>query len=121
MFSVVIQVVCWLCLGATALGATAIFSVGRFYNPQHDGPLMFLAVAAPLLIAVLLVLGHRVRKGPLHHLLAIFDGGLGLLLAGVGLFSLIRDPGDLILYIWPLLLGIGLLYLGFESKLGAST
>lgn len=120
MASIVIQIFCWLALGVTALGASAFFSVGKFYDPHGDGPITFAAISAPLLIAVLLVLVHRVRKGPFYHLLAIIDGGLGLLLAGFGIYFAITDPGDLILYIWPLLLGLGLLYLAFESKLGES-
>ena len=94
--------------------------LGRSASPVESGGATFAAIGAPILIAVLLVLVQRVRKGRLTHFLSIVDGALGLLLAGYGAYYAITDPDDLVFYIWPLLLGLGLLFLAFESKAGRS-
>ena len=116
--SVFLQVFCWLALALTALGTSAFFGTVPSNEPGESGAATFAAIASPILICVLLVLVQRVRKGPLNQFLSIVDGALGLLLAGFGAYYAINDPDNRALYIWPFLLGLGLLFLAFESKAG---
>ena len=58
------------------------------------------------------------RSSMLMGVIAIVDGALGLLLAGFGLYMAVSGASDFVFYIWPLLLGVGLVFLAFESKQG---
>jgi hypothetical protein len=118
MKSLALQIFCWLALGVTALGAFVVASAGQFYAPQEgDAPYLFFAMAPPILIAILLVLLQRVRRGPVQFLTMIVSGAIGLILTGLMIYQLVTNPGDWLLYAPPLLLGIGLLALAFEPAL----
>lgn len=117
MKSAALQIFCWLALGITALGAFFIASAGTFYGGDAeagDAPYLFFAMAPPIMIAVLLVLLQRVRQGPVQFLTMIVSGAVGVILTGLMVFNLIRDPEDWLLFLPPLLLGLGLLALAFE-------
>ena len=119
MKSVVLQVFCWLALGVTALGAFFVASSGTFYSTGEEGevPYLFFAMAPPIMIAILLVLLQRVRRGPVQFLTMIVSGAVGVILTGLMAYNLLVNPTDWLLYIAPLLLGIGLLALAFEPAL----
>jgi len=118
MKSVALQIFCWLALGVTALGAFVVASGGQFYAPaESDAPYLFFAMAPPILIAILLVLLQRVRRGPVQFLTMIVSGAIGLILTGLMIYQLITDTADWLLYAPPLLLGLGLLALAFEPAL----
>ncbi|MGR3514951.1 MAG: hypothetical protein ACU0GG_19495 [Paracoccaceae bacterium] len=124
MKSLALQIFCWLALGVTALGAFFIASEGTFYGGDAeagDVPYLFFAMAPPIMIAILLVLLQRVRQGPVQFLTMIVSGAFGVILTGLMVYNLIVDPGDWLLYIPPLLLGLGLLALAFEPALRGRT
>ncbi|MDA9865523.1 hypothetical protein N9C96_02480 [bacterium] len=116
--SVFLQVFCWFALAITALGTTTFLGMGRSASAGDGGAVALAAIAAPILITVLLVLVQRVRKGRLNQFLSVVDGALGLLLTGYGAYFAVTDPANRVWYIWPLVLGLGLLFLAFESKAG---
>ena len=118
MKSMALQIFCWLALGVTALGAFFVASSGSFYSGEEgDVPYLFFAMAPPIMIAILLVLLQRVRQGPVQFLTMIISGAFGVILTGLMIYNLLVDPGDWLLYIAPLLLGLGLLALAFEPAL----
>lgn len=118
MKSVALQIFCWLALGVTALGAFVVASSGQLYAPaEGDAPYLFFAMAPPILIAILLVLLQRVRRGPVQFLTMIVSGAIGLILTGLMVYQLVTDTRDWLLYAPPLLLGLGLLALAFEPAL----
>ena len=120
MKSLALQIFCWLALGVTALGAFFVASAGTFYGGDTeagDVPYLFFAMAPPIMIAILLVLLQRVRQGPVQFLTMIISGAFGVILTGLMVYNLLVDPGDWLLYIAPLLLGLGLLALAFEPAL----
>ena len=120
MKSLTLQIFCWLALGVTALGAFFVASEGVFYGAdaeEGDVPYLFFAMAPPIMIAILLVLLQRVRQGPVQFLTMIVSGAFGVILTGLMIYNLVVDPGDWLLYIAPLLLGVGLLALAFEPAL----
>lgn len=118
MKSLALQIFCWLALGVTALGAFVVASAGQFYAPaEGDAPYLFFAMAPPILIAILLVLLQRVRRGPVQFLTMIVSGAIGLILTGLMIYQLVTDSEDWLLYAPPLLLGLGLLALAFEPAL----
>lgn len=109
---------CWLALGVTALGAFFIASAGTLYSPeQGDVPYLFFAIAPPIMIATLLVLLRRVRHGPVQFMTMIVAGAVGVILAGLMLYNLFFYPSDWLLYVPPLVLGVGLLGLAFEPAI----
>lgn len=115
MKSLAIQIFCWLALGITALGAFFVASSGTFYGAEGDDvPYLFFAIAPPIMIAVLLVLLQRVRRGPVQFLTMIVSGAVGVILTGLETYNLIFDTENWIAYLPPLVLGIGLLALAFE-------
>lgn len=120
MKSAALQIFCWLALGVTALGAFFIASAGTFYGGDGevgDVPYLFFAMAPPIMIAILLVLLQRVRQGPVQFLTMIVSGAVGVILTGLMIYNLVLDPGDWLLFVPPLLLGVGLLALAFEPAL----
>ena len=118
MKSVALQIFCWLALGVTALGAFVVASSGQLYAPaESDAPYLFFAMAPPILIAILLVLLQRVRRGPVQFLTMIVSGAIGLILTGLMIYQLVTDTEDWLLYAPPLLLGVWLLALAFEPAL----
>lgn len=117
MKSAALQIFCWLALGVTALGAFFIASAGTFYGADAeagDVPYLFFAMAPPIMIAILLVLLQRVRQGPVQFLTMIVSGAFGVILTGLMIYNLVVDPNDWLLFVPPLLLGVGLLALAFE-------
>ncbi|MEM9843582.1 MAG: hypothetical protein AAF965_02190 [Pseudomonadota bacterium] len=119
MKSAALQIFCWLALAVTALGAFFVASAGSFYSTSPDGevPYLFFAMAPPILIAVLLVLLRRVRQGPVQFLTMIVSGAVGLIITGLMVYNLVFYPEDWVVYVAPLLLGLGLLALAFEPAL----
>jgi len=118
MKSKALIVFCWLALGVTALGAFFIASSGTFYGTEEgDVPWLFFAMAPPIMISILLVLLQRVRQGPVQFLTMIISGAVGVILTGLMIYNLTVNPGDWLLYVPPLLLGVGLLALAFEPAL----
>lgn len=120
MKSAALQVFCWLALAVTALGAFFVASEGMFYGADAeagDVPYLFFAMAPPIMIAILLVLLQRVRRGPVQFLTMIVSGAVGVILTGLMIYNLLIDPADWLLYMPPLLLGVGLLALAFEPAL----
>ena len=119
MKSIALQIFCWLALGVTALGAFFVASSGTIYVAEDDGdvPYLFFAMAPPIMIAILLVLLQRVRQGPVQFLTMIVSGAVGVILTGLMVYNLVFDPEDWLIYVPPLLLGLGLLALAFEPAL----
>ncbi len=118
MKSAALQIFCWLALGITALGAFFVASTGPFYaSDEGDVPYLFFAMAPPIMIAILLVLLQRVRQGPVQFLTMIVSGAVGVILTGLMIYNVLREPSDWLLYVPPLLLGLGLLALAFEPAL----
>ncbi len=116
MKSKALQIFCWLALGVTALGAFFVASSGTFYSTgeEDEAPYLFIAMAPPILIAILLVLLRRVRQGPVQFLTMIISGAVGLIISGLMIYNLIVRPEDWLVYLPALLLGVGLLALAFE-------
>jgi hypothetical protein len=115
MKSLALIIFCWLALGVTALGAFFIASAGTLYSPEEgDVPYLFFAMVPPIMIATLLVLLQRVRRGPVQFLTMIISGAVGVILTGLMVYNLYFYPMDWLLYLPPLALGLGLLALGFE-------
>lgn len=118
MKSMTLQIFCWLALGITALGAVMVASSGTLFSSEgEDTPYLFFAMAPPIMIAILLVLLQRVRRGPVQFLTMIVSGAVGVILTGLMVYNLVVDPASWLLYIPPLLLGLGLLALAFEPAL----
>jgi hypothetical protein len=119
MKSLALQIFCWLALGVTALGAFFVASSGSFYSTTPDGdvPYLFFAMAPPIMIAILLVLLQRVRRGPVQFLTMIVSGAVGVILTGLMIYNLVVDPDGWLLFVPALLLGLGLLALAFEPAL----
>ncbi len=118
MKSAALQIFCWLALGITALGAFFVASAGSFYySEEGDVPYLFFAMAPPIMIAILLVLLQRVRRGPVQFLTMIISGAVGVILTGLMIYNLVTTPSDWLLFLPPLLLGLGLLALAFEPAL----
>ena len=120
MKSLALQIFCWLALGVTALGAFFVASAGTFYGADTDGgdvPYLFFAMAPPIMIAILLVLLQRVRQGPVQFLTMIVSSAFGVILTGLMIYNLVVDPSRWVLFVPPLLLGLGLLALAFEPAL----
>lgn len=122
MKSAALQIFCWLALGVTALGAFFVASSGTFYSAEEgDVPYLFFAMAPPIMIAILLVLLQRVRQGPVQFLTMIVSGAVGVILTGLMIYNLVINPADWLLYVPPLLLGVGLLALAFEPAIRRRT
>jgi len=118
MKSLALQIFCWLALGVTALGAFFLASAGTLYSTeQDDAPYLLFAMAPPIVIAILLVLIQRVRRGPVQFLTMIVCGAVGVILSGLEIYNLIFFPENWLNHIAPLLLGLGLLALAFEPAL----
>jgi len=105
-----------LCIGLVVL---ANLGISFHYHP--DQPLLSKVLA--ITIGLLLCLGPlfigaiRLRRGPLRSGLRIIALGAGVLLTGAGTYLLINDWGDAILWIWPTLAGLPLLWLGLERSI----
>ncbi len=122
MKSAALQIFCWLALGVTALGAFFVASSGTFYSAEEgDVPYLFFAMAPPIMIAILLVLLQRVRQGPVQFLTMIVSGAVGVILTGLMIYNLVINLADWLLYVPPLLLGVGLLALAFEPAIRRRT
>ena len=118
MNSFTLQIFCWLALGVTALGAVVFASSGTFFSSEDEPvPYQFFAMAPPIMIATLLVLLQRVRRGPVQFLTMIVSGAVGVILTGLMAFNIVMHPNEWLLYIAPLLLGVGLLALAFEPAI----
>ncbi|MEL7149856.1 MAG: hypothetical protein AAGK71_03940 [Pseudomonadota bacterium] len=118
MKSLALQIFCWLALGVTALGAFFLASAGTLYSAeQDDAPYFLFAMAPPIVIAILLVLIQRVRRGPVQFLTMIVCGAVGVILSGLEIYNLVFFPENWLNHIAPLLLGLGLLALAFEPAL----
>ena len=118
MKSLALQIFCWLALGVTALGAFFLASAGTLYSTeQDDAPYLLFAMAPPIVIAILLVLIQRVRRGPVQFLTMIVCGAVGVILSGLEIYNLVFFPENWLNHIAPLLLGLGLLALAFEPAL----
>lgn len=103
------------CAALTGLGTLAGVAVSAAYHPEGATRGWTYLVG---FLAVLAVLGRRVvwkarSGGPdLIRRAVLVLGGIGF--GGFGAYRTLVDTGDILLWIWPLLMGVSLLLLSAE-------
>lgn len=103
---------CWIALGLSAVGAIAGASIGAAYNPENGGRYLAGAVGPVVGIGGLLYFLPR-TAGVLWGVLLFATALAGLALVGFFAYRLLIDGGDALLWLPPLILGLGLLGLVF--------
>jgi hypothetical protein len=112
---VIAQLFGWLGLVATALSLMAAVAVGLHYHPDSFGYEYVIASLAVIVLPSALFI-IRSWRGPFSFGTAIFAAATGMILFFGGAFVTMGDPGDAMLFIGPMLLGLGLIALAFEGK-----
>ena len=97
---------------ASALTAFANFAIGAHYNPGTTAPWIALAIAVVFALAPLAVFPAKRGRDAWNRLVAIpVAVVVGVPTAAAGAYLVATDPGDLILWTWPMLYGVVLLAL----------
>ena len=117
MYHSIAYVLYALGLCASLVSAVVVVAVGYAYHPDAGLPMPLLLAGIALLLTLLPVL-LRIRSGPLRIFPSTLALGLGLILGGLGLVGMLREPGDLVFYAGPVAVGLALALLAFEEQEG---
>ena len=90
--------------------------VGNAYHPENTISYNVLGLVGLAVLVVCLVFFWSVRARA-SHLFASLMAAAGLALTGLGAYLLVTDFGDVILWVWPLLLGVCLLIVSIVPRL----
>ena len=94
---------------ASALVAYANFAIASHYHPDTSGLWVYLAVAVGLALVPIAILPAKAGRIVWNRFVAVPVAAIfGPPLAIGGAYLTITHPGDLILWLWPLLLGVAL-------------
>ena len=108
-----ILITCWVALAATALVNVGGAAIGAAYHPSRS-VIYFAAALVPVVIAATVLLVLPKAKGGMKIVALIVAAIAGLGLAGFYGTLLLSDAGDAMLWLPPVILGVGLLALAFD-------
>ncbi len=101
---------CWIALGLSALVGIGAAAIGAAYTPEHGAKYLGATLGPVIGVAGLLFLLPR-TSGVLWLIVLFATACTGLALVGFFGHRLVVDSGDAMLWVPPLLLGLGLLVL----------